>query len=117
MLDTPSPVVGLWDADRLDQVLTNLVSNALKYSPEGGEVRVRVARVGEPGGEAERAEVVVSDRGIGIPASEQATLFAPFVRGSAARRIAGGTGLGLYISARIVERLLDERLESEKTSR
>ena len=104
LLDTPSPVVGLWDADRLDQVLTNLVSNALKYSPQGGEVRVRVARAEEPGGESEQAEVVVSDQGIGIPAAEQATLFAPFVRGSAARQIAGGTGLGLYISARIVER-------------
>jgi signal transduction histidine kinase len=97
-LDAAGPVVGRWDPDRLDQVLTNLVSNALKYSPEGGEVRVGVRR------DDGEAALTVSDQGIGIPPAERATLFEPFARGAAARRIAEGTGLGLSIAATIVAR-------------
>ena len=104
VLDAPAPVVGRWDADRLDQVLTNLVSNALKYSPQGGEVRVAVRAVRRAVQAGEEAEITVRDQGVGIPPAEQATLFEPFVRGSAARGIAVGTGLGLYITARFVAR-------------
>jgi PAS domain S-box-containing protein len=86
------------DADRLRQVLSNLVSNALKFSPEGGEVRIRV-RV------ADRAlEVSVSDPGIGIPAEAMPNLFKKFFRAnSPAARTIGGTGLGLAIVKEIVE--------------
>lgn len=96
VLDAPESLVGLWDRVRLDQVLTNLVANAIKYSPDGGEVRVTVGLQGS------EAEIVVCDEGVGISAVEQAHLFQPFVRGSAGAH-SGGTGLGLYISRTIVE--------------
>jgi signal transduction histidine kinase len=93
------PVEGVWDADRLDQVLTNLISNALKYSPAGGDVRVTLRQVDD------EAEVLVSDEGIGIPADEQAQLFQPFFRGAShLPHGIQGVGLGLYISGRIVDR-------------
>jgi len=90
-------LVGVWDPDRLDQVLTNLLSNALKYSPDGGEVRIAIRREGD------QAILSVSDHGIGMSAADQAGLFQPFVRSEHARRSASGTGLGLYITRRIVE--------------
>ncbi|HEU5422054.1 MAG TPA: HAMP domain-containing sensor histidine kinase, partial [Nitrolancea sp.] len=97
VLEAPEPVLGEWDASRLDQVLTNLISNALKYSPGGGEVRVTVRQVGE------RAEVTVADQGIGITAEELRILFQPFSRGERVRAQVEGTGLGLYITHEIVE--------------
>lgn len=96
-LDTAGAIVGLWDPGRLDQVLTNLLSNALKYSPQGGAVQLRVRRTGR------NAEVIVSDEGIGIPIEAQKTLFQPFARGTAAHGRISGTGLGLYIVRQIVE--------------
>lgn len=92
------PVVGDWDPARLDQVLTNLLSNALKYSPNGGEVCVRVVQDGD------HAVLTVSDEGIGISPADRARLYEPFSRGDLAHLRASGTGLGLFISARIVER-------------
>lgn len=92
-----STLEGEWDPTRLDQVLTNLVSNALKYSPDGGIVRIVVRR------RDGMAEIGVTDHGIGIPPEERARLFQPFVRGTKARAQAGGTGLGLYIARQIVE--------------
>jgi PAS domain S-box-containing protein len=97
-IEAPAPVSGEWDTARIDQVLTNLISNALKYSPEGGDVRVCVT---EDGGDA---VVAVSDQGIGLTSSERAQLFQPFARGDEARQNFGGTGLGLFIAAQIVER-------------
>jgi signal transduction histidine kinase len=97
VLDTPEPVEGIWDRARLDQVLTNLISNALKYSPHGGEVRVTVRQSDD------HAELIVSDQGIGIAASDRPRLFQPFIRGKSAHLSANGTGLGLYIAAQIVE--------------
>ncbi|WP_083856751.1 sensor histidine kinase [Nitrolancea hollandica] len=96
-LDAPAPVIGLIDPARLDQVLTNLLSNALKYSPGGGEVRLGIHQCGD------QALITVSDQGIGITPAEQTRLFQPFSRGDAVRGISG-TGLGLYISRQIVER-------------
>ncbi|HEU5423356.1 MAG TPA: HAMP domain-containing sensor histidine kinase, partial [Nitrolancea sp.] len=96
-LSAGEPVEGVWDPDRLDQVLTNLLSNAVKYSPEGSEIRVAVWRHGD------QAALSVSDHGIGMSPDEQARLFTPFVRTSAARQTAPGTGLGLYISRQILE--------------
>ncbi|MBI2760336.1 MAG: PAS domain-containing protein, partial [Chloroflexi bacterium] len=92
-------VVGPWDTDRLRQVLVNLVDNALKYSPSGGTVTVRVAR------NSEEAAVAVEDEGVGIPASELPKLFRPFGRADhAPARNIPGFGLGLYICKDIVER-------------
>ncbi len=96
-LIAPEPIEGSWDRGRLDQVLTNLVSNALKYSPDGGEIIIRVSRFGD------FAQVAVSDNGIGIGPSERASLFQPFTRGRNLKPKISGTGLGLYITQRIVE--------------
>lgn len=107
-------LVGVWDRDRIDQVLTNLLANAIKYSPKGGLVTVRVerresarVRAGERSSEAREgpvAMVAVSDQGIGIPADELATIFEPYHRGSnVPKEIAGGLGLGLHICKGIVD--------------
>lgn len=91
------PLVLSCDATRLEQVLNNLVSNALKYSPAGSRVDVCVRREGP--------EVVLSvvDRGIGIAPEEMRHLFAPFRRARGARERAPGVGLGLSVARRIVE--------------
>lgn len=85
------------DAARVEQVLSNLVSNALKYSPAGTRVDVALRAEGE--------DVVfsVTDLGIGISAEERRHLFAPFRRSGSARERAPGVGLGLSVSRRIVE--------------
>jgi signal transduction histidine kinase len=97
VLDAPESVVGNWDPARLDQVLTNLVSNALKYSPQGGEIRIMLRQ------HAHDAEIAVSDQGIGITPEEQAHLFEPFTRTARSGEVASGQGLGLFITAQIVQ--------------
>src|SRR5262249_54276717 len=94
-----APVVGRWDAGRLEQVLTNLISNAVRYSPAGSEIRIEIARAGT------RAPLAVRDGGIGIPAHRLDQLSRPFFRAeNAQRRRAGGLGLGLHIAREIVRR-------------
>lgn len=97
VLDAPDPVEGIWDPSGIDQVVTNLVSNALKYSPDGGTVTVRVGR------DAGNAILIVSDTGIGIEPEQQADLFKPFARSLTLQHGISGTGLGLYITRRVVE--------------
>lgn len=85
------------DADKLIQVLSNLLSNALKYSPQGGDVNIRA--VAEEG----FLKVSVSDQGLGIPQDAQAKLFSKFFRvDNDDRREIGGTGLGLAICKEII---------------
>lgn len=94
----PGPVVGRWDAGRLAQVVGNLLDNALKYSPDGGEVGVAVTAG------ARAAEVAVADTGIGMAPEVAARVFERFYRapdGVATDR--KGLGLGLYISKALVE--------------
>lgn len=90
------------DADRmrLEQVLTNLVENAIKFTPAGGAITVSAARAGD-----DRMRLTVADTGIGIPPDEQEKVFDRFyqVDGSE-RRAYRGTGLGLSICRHIVER-------------
>lgn len=87
-------------ADLLEQVMDNLVSNAIKYTPEGGEIVVRFARDSD-----ETVRVTVEDTGIGIPATEQDKLFQEFFRASNAKRLTTtGTGLGLALVKQTVER-------------
>ncbi|HEX5503808.1 MAG TPA: ATP-binding protein [Thermomicrobiales bacterium] len=89
---------GYFDAPRLEQVFANLLENAAKYSPAGGEITVAARREGDT------AVVSVRDRGIGIPAAERDRLFTPFYRATNAEASsAQGLGLGLYISRGIVE--------------
>ncbi len=97
-LIAPEPVVGRWDAARLDQVLTNLISNAIKYSPNGGEVAVEVTNTADGHGQLQ-----VRDQGLGIATEDQIMLFQPFARVASPYRQIGGTGLGLYIVRQIVE--------------
>lgn len=96
-VDAPRAVVGLWDANRLEEVIQNLLSNAIKYSPEGGCIDVRVCE------DEDNALVVVRDRGIGLAQDEASHVFERFYRGRG-QDLAGveGTGLGLYICQAIV---------------
>jgi PAS domain S-box-containing protein len=88
------------DEGQLRQVLGNLIDNAIKYSPDGGDVRIRL----EPADQHVR--FVVADEGLGIPSAEQGRIFEKFYRldPHMARGI-GGTGLGLYISRELVRRV------------
>jgi signal transduction histidine kinase len=94
-------LVGLWDAARLERVLGNLISNAVKYSPDGGDVTVEV--VSETDQDVDWAVMRVQDRGVGIPADELHQVFERFHRG---RNVVGkiaGTGIGLAGVRQIVE--------------
>jgi signal transduction histidine kinase len=85
----------LADRDRIAQVLSNLVGNALKFTPEGGSITVRVARDGAA------ARFSVADTGPGIPAEHLAHLFDRYWRGPGSSR--AGAGLGLFIVRGLVE--------------
>jgi PAS domain S-box-containing protein len=100
VLDLPAgglPIVV--DPERIDQVVTNLVENAVKYSPGGGEVRVELGREGAG------ALLRVRDRGIGLPSESAERIFEPFNRATNAQAAhIPGMGLGLHICRSIVER-------------
>jgi signal transduction histidine kinase len=90
------PVI-LGDEDRLAQVLSNLVSNAIKYSPSGGEICIS--------GEARPEQIIVcvSDQGPGIAAGDIPYVFDRFYRSSDASRTTKGAGLGLYLARAVIE--------------
>jgi PAS domain S-box-containing protein len=95
-----TPAVALADEDKLRQVLVNLLDNAIKYSPDGGDVVVELA-----GGHG-RVRLAVRDHGLGIPADEQERIFEKFYRlDPALTRGVGGSGLGLFISRELVSRM------------
>lgn len=100
VLDFPEdglpPVQG--DETRLRQVLDNLISNAIKYSPDGGEIRVGGSA------DAEHVTVYVADQGVGIPLDEQEHIFERFYRvDDALSRDTQGAGLGLYLAQALVK--------------
>ena len=96
--ELPPSLEMLLDRDRIRQVADNLVSNALKYTPRGGRVTVRLGLDGE------RAELCVEDTGIGIEARDRAQLFTRFFRARhAEEQSIQGVGLGLSITKSIVE--------------
>jgi signal transduction histidine kinase/CHASE3 domain sensor protein len=95
----PGNLPVIWgDPDKVEQILTNLVGNAIKYSPGGGEVLVTVDHDGDT------VQVSVRDQGIGMSPRDMGQLFEKFYRVDREEvRRAGGTGLGLYITKRLVE--------------
>ena len=95
-LHSPPSLTAVVDPLRLEQVVTNLVDNAVKYSPRGGEVHVEVD---EP--DAETVRISVRDHGIGIPRERRARIFDRFYQAHGESYF-GGMGLGLYISREIV---------------
>ncbi len=98
------------DEHRLEQVLTNLLSNASKFSPEGADVDIRIEST------ADQVRISVRDRGPGIPAAFRDRIFDKFAQAdSSDRRAKGGTGLGLNIARALVERMAGElSFESEE---
>jgi len=96
-----APVLASVDADRFIQVLTNLMSNAVKFSPQPGAVDVTLSRSADGS-----ARLEVRDRGPGIPGEFQARVFQRFSQADASSaRQKGGTGLGLSIAKAIVDHL------------
>lgn len=97
-VDAAGPLPVVCDAGRINQVLVNLVSNALKFTPRGGSVSLRARREGEA------VVVSVADTGIGLEAAQIERLFAPFSQvHDPMTNTRVGSGLGLYISRGIVE--------------
>ena len=102
-LDPKIPPALVGDDQRLSQVITNLLSNAAKFTPEYGKISLKLSLLEETGG-AYTIQVEVADSGIGISPEQQARLFTSFEQAeSSTSRKFGGTGLGLAISKRIVE--------------
>lgn len=97
--DAPRVLAVRGDPRRLRQLVDQLLSNAVKYSPDGGDVRLRLER------DSDRAELTVTDAGLGIPEDERPRLFERFFRSSAGtERGLTGTGLGLSLAKAITDR-------------
>ena len=97
-LDLPQQAMAAnFDPERMDQVLTNILGNALKYTPRGGRIRISMTD------EAEHFAISVADTGKGISAIDQKRLFQQFVRGEGAGSMAEGSGLGLHIAKKLIE--------------
>ncbi len=95
---TPSGLIILGDRDRLEQVLINLISNAIKYSPAETNVVVETTKTGN------EVTVTVKDQGIGIADTEHTKIFGRFYRAKDSNAVISGFGLGLYICSQIIKR-------------
>jgi PAS domain S-box-containing protein len=105
-VETAEPsVVGWWDQQRLTRVMANLLTNAVKYSPDGGDITVRIAREPTPETDAtgDWASLTVRDEGVGIPASDLPHVFDLFHRGSNVIGRFSGSGIGLSGARQIIE--------------
>jgi signal transduction histidine kinase len=91
-------LIGHWDSSRLARVMDNILSNAVKFSPNGGEIVVRVGRQDGSG------FVAVTDHGIGIAPADLNQVFSPLFRGANATRVAGA-GLGLFGASRLIAQM------------
>jgi two-component system phosphate regulon sensor histidine kinase PhoR len=100
LVAAPSLPAAIGDPDKARQVLTNLIENAIKYSPDGGKVELDLDL------DDGRMRLAVRDHGLGIPSGERERVFEKFYRlDPHLRRGIGGTGLGLYISRELVSRM------------
>ncbi len=99
ILDRPLYTVG--DPQRLERVVSNMIANAIKFSPPGSEVLVKQYRVEQHG--QNWAEIMVCDHGVGIPSDELPWIFEPFRRASNIADTTSGTGLGLANARQIIE--------------
>lgn len=110
-VDFPHDLPPAWvDPDRLDQVMANLVSNALKFSPAGSPITVEARST------PDTIEIMVADRGQGMNPGDLATVFEKFHRGAGTEGIPG-TGLGLYVSKAVVEALGGRLLAASELGR
>lgn len=103
---TEEGVVGHVDGGRIEQVLVNLLQNAVRYSPAGGPITVTVRRAPAADGTAGRALLAVRDRGIGVAPADLSRIFARFYQAEGGRLHKGvkGLGIGLYLAREIVRR-------------
>jgi len=85
------------DELRLRQVLLNLLTNAVKFTPDGGRIVLRATRVGD------EVEITVADTGVGIPEQDRERIFESFQQGERSQGVSEGTGLGLTLTRRIVQ--------------
>lgn len=95
-LNADTPIVGSWDADRLSQVCSNLIGNAIEHGSPSSPIEIHVARVDD------EAELRVLNRGPAIDEAALSSLFEPFRRTREMNRASGGVGLGLHIVDQIV---------------
>jgi signal transduction histidine kinase len=96
-LDSPETLMYDGDHTRIDQLLMNLIGNAVKYSPRGGEVAVHLAQ------QDGAAEIAISDQGIGIPPDDIARLGGAFTRGVGKASTFAGMGIGLHVAKLVAE--------------
>ena len=107
-------VIGQWDPVRLEQVLDNLISNSVKYSPDGGEIKITVGRQNKPAGDpgtgkqdnptkSMEAVLTIEDSGIGIPTADIPHIFEWYRRGANVTDLITGSGVGLAGVRQIVE--------------
>ena len=107
MKDCSGPSVAVFDTLRMEQVFTNLLSNAIRFSPQGGVITIQCETVAIHGrrtddGTVPGIRIAISDQGPGIPETELESVFEPFVQSSQTKNGAGGTGLGLPICRQIL---------------
>lgn len=95
-LEYDKPVIGQWDKVRIEQVITNLITNAIKYG-DGKPIHVKIANSDNKG------RISITDRGIGIPDEQQGKIFALFERADGTKKGYQGLGVGLYITDQIVK--------------
>jgi len=99
-----TPLLAVYDADRIIQVLRNLLSNSIKFSKPGKEIRIEAKpdTISRKGTQQPIVLIAITDEGVGIPKEELETIFDKFIQSSKTKTGAGGTGLGLAICKEII---------------